>query len=101
MKTDLKKLKKLISPIAEKYDLEAVHLFGLQARNEAHSDSDYDFYVKRGKLRGMFQLSGLFIDLKNTLNKEVDIVLAPIGNETIDDFLIEGIQKDGMLLYGK
>ncbi len=99
MKTDLEKLKKLISPIAEKYGLEAVYLFGSQARNDANADSDYDFYVKRGKLKDMFELSGLFIDLKKALNKEVDIVLEPLSRKKLDDYLIKGIKKDGILIY--
>lgn len=99
MKTDIKKLKKLISPIAEKYGLEAVYLFGSQARGEATSESDYDFYVKRGKLRDMFELSGLFIDLKAVLGKEVDIVLEPVSKKKLDDYLINGIKKDGILIY--
>mgnify|MGYP000148223921 CR=1 FL=1 len=99
MRTDLDKLKKLISPIAEKYGLDAVYLFGSQARNEATSDSDYDFYIKRGKLKDMFELSGLFIDLKNALNKEVDIVLEPVSKKKLDNYLIKGIKKDGILIY--
>ena len=99
MKTDVEKLKKLISPIAEKYGLETVYLFGSQARGDAGPNSDYDFYVKRGKMRGLFQLSALFIDLKAALNKEVDIVFEPVTKRKLDDYLIEGIKKDGILIY--
>jgi predicted nucleotidyltransferase len=95
----INQIKEIVKPIAEKYGLEAVYLFGSQARGDANSESDYDFYIKRGKLRGMFKLSGLFIDLKAVLGKEVDIVLAPIDNEEIDDYLIDGITRDGILIY--
>ena len=95
----INQIKEIVKPIAEKYGLEAVYLFGSQARGDATSKSDYDFYIKRGKLRGMFKLSGLFIDLKAVLGKEVDIVLAPIDNEEIDDYLIDGITRDGILIY--
>ncbi len=98
---DVEKLSKIISPIATKYGLEAVYLFGSRARNSAKKDSDYDFYIKRGKLRGLFQLSGLFQDLKTVLNKEVDIVLEPIRSDKLDTYLIEGIKKDGVLIYAK
>lgn len=99
MKADIEKLKKLISPIAEKYGLDAVYLFGSQARGDAGPNSDYDFYIKRGKMRGLFQLSALFIDLKAALNKDVDIVLKPVTKRKLDDYLIEGIKKDGILIY--
>ena len=62
MKADIEKLKKLISPIAEKYGLDAVYLFGSQARSDAGPNSNYAFYVKRGKMRNLFELSSLFIN---------------------------------------
>lgn len=43
MKKNFEKLKKVISPIAEKYGLEAVYLFGSQARGDSLVESDYDF----------------------------------------------------------
>ena len=92
-------IKEIVKPIAEKYGLEAVSLFGSQARGEATPESDYDFYIKRGKLRGLFELSGLFIDLKAALGKEVDIVLEPESKKKLDDYLVEGIKRDGILIY--
>ena len=46
---DLEELKQIVAPIADKYGLEAVYLFGSQARGDAKPNSDYDFFVKRGK----------------------------------------------------
>lgn len=96
---DLEELKQIVAPIADKYGLEAVYLFGSQARGDVKPDSDYDFYIKRGKMRGLFQLSALFIDLKKALHKEVDIVLEPVTKRKLDDYLIKGIKKDGILIY--
>ncbi len=101
MKADIEKLKKLISPIAEKYGLDAVYLFGSQARGDAGPNSDYDFYIKRGKMRGLFQLSALFIDLKAVLNKDVDIILKPVTKRKLDDYIAKAIYKDGILIYKK
>lgn len=95
----ISQIKEIVKPIAEKYGLEAVYLFGSQARGEATPKSDYDFYVKRSKMRGLFQLSGLFIDLKAALGKEVDIVLEPDTERKLDDYLVEGIKRDGILIY--
>lgn len=92
-------IKEIVKPIAEKYGLEAVYLFGSQARGESTPESDYDFYIKRGNLRGLFELSGLFIDLKAALGKQVDIVLEPESKKELDDYLVEGIKKDGILIY--
>lgn len=94
-------IKEIVKPIAEKYGLEAVYLFGSQTRGDATVKSDYDFYVKRGKMRGLFELSGLFIDLKAALGKEVDIVLEPVTKRKLDDYIVEGIKKDGILIYSR
>ena len=97
----LSEIKEKIVPVAEKYGLEAVYLFGSQARDEATENSDYDFYIKRGSLRGMFQLSGLFLDFKKALNTEVDIGVDPEGYKQLDDYIKNAIQKDGILVYAK
>ena len=76
-------------------------LFGSQARDEATENSDYDFYIKRGNLRGMFQLSGLFLDMQRVLNQKVDIVIDPEGHKKLDDYIANAIQKDGILVYAK
>ena len=72
----INQIKEIIKPIAEKYGLEAVYLFESQARGEASPESDYDFYVKRGKIKDLFELSGLFIKLKfeNLDENLVDII---------------------------
>ena len=98
---NIDEIKEKVVPIAKKYGLEAVYLFGSQAREEANENSDYDFYIKRGKLRGMFQLSGLFLDLKKSLSKEVDIVIDPEGHRKLDDYINDAIEKDGILVYAK
>lgn len=92
-------VKEIVEPIAKMYGLSAVYLFGSYARGEATVNSDFDFYIKRGNLRGMFQLAGLMNDLEEALNSSVDIVLEPVGNDKLDAYLVNGIEKDGVLLY--
>ena len=45
MATDFRNLSKLIAPIAEKYGVERVYLFGSRARGDARPDSDWDVLV--------------------------------------------------------
>jgi len=97
---DTKKLEILrekVKPIAEKYGLAAVYLFGSRARDDNKSDSDYDFYVKKGRLKNFFQLGGLMIDLEKVLETEVDIVT--VDFDELDDYLKEAILKDGIVVY--
>ena len=79
MKANIEKLKKLISPIAEKHGLDAVYFW--VHRSAVTQVRIVTFYVKRGEMRGLFQLSAPFIDLKAALNKDVDIVLKPVQKE--------------------
>jgi len=96
----VKQLKNLIMPIADKYKLETVYLFGSRARGDNRIDSDYDFYIKGKNVIGMFELSGLFQDLENALQADVDIVVQPINSKIkVDQYLLDDIAKDGVLVY--
>lgn len=69
-------LRKYITPIAQKYKLNAVYLFGSYARNEATEDSDVDILIDRtgSKIKGMFDMGGLYNDLCEGIGKKVDLV---------------------------
>lgn len=90
-------LKIVISPIAKKYGAEAVYLFGSRARGDYRADSDFDFYIKKGKIRGYFALGGFFEELKEAVQAEIDLVSQ--DEEELDAYLREAIRKDGILLY--
>ena len=51
-----------ILPVAQKYGLKAVYLFGSYARGDADKDSDIDLRIDKGAIRGL-QLGGLAADL--------------------------------------
>ena len=44
-------IKEMVKPIAEKYRVEAIYLFGSYARGEADEESDLDFLVFGGEYR--------------------------------------------------
>lgn len=56
----LDELKKRVAPVAKKYRLRAVYVFGSYARNEATEESDVDILVDRkdSTIRGMFDMGG-------------------------------------------
>ena len=72
----LDELKKRIIPIAQKYNLRAVYLFGSYARNEATEQSDVDILIDRtgSKIRGMFDMGALYEDLSASIGREIDLV---------------------------
>ena len=51
--------------------------------------------ISKGKLRGLFQLGGLFMDLKDALGTDVDIV-----TDTCDDpEFVQDIKQDEVVVY--
>jgi predicted nucleotidyltransferase len=72
----LGKLEQKIAPIAQKYDVPAVYIFGSYARNQATDDSDVDVLINRkgSKLVTMFDLGAFYNDLNESLDKTLDLV---------------------------
>ena len=71
MKID--EIKELIKPLAEKYNIENVYVFGSYARGEALPDSDVDFLVFGGE---GFKLTNIFAfaeEVRRVLDKKADV----------------------------
>lgn len=66
-------IKALVTPIAEKYNVDEIYLFGSYARNEADQDSDLDFLVFGGKNFKLTMIFSLAEELRAILNKKVDV----------------------------
>ena len=66
-KYTIEDIKTIIEPIARKYGVERVYLFGSYARGEANMNSDIDLRVDKGSLRGMFALCGLYTEIEIAL----------------------------------
>lgn len=62
-----------ILQLAAKYGASNVRIFGSVARGEARPDSDVDFLVSFPADRSIFDLVGLWLDLKDLLRREVDL----------------------------
>ena len=72
----LEDLRRIIAPIAERYGLRAVYLFGSYAHNTATEDSDIDLLVdtEGTELKSLFSLVALYCDLEEALGKDVDLI---------------------------
>lgn len=88
-------LKKIISPIASKYQISCVYLFGSYARGDYHDQSDIDLRIEKGKLKGMFALCGFYTEIENALGMKVDIVTTG----SLEESFLSSIQKDEVMLY--
>lgn len=60
--------------IAAKHGARHVRVFGSVAGGEAESESDVDFLVKMDPDRSLIDLSSLVMDLKDLLERKVDVV---------------------------
>ncbi|MDR1620013.1 MAG: nucleotidyltransferase domain-containing protein, partial [Clostridiales bacterium] len=72
----LDELKRKIAPIARKYDIPAVYVFGSYARGEATDESDVDLLISRqgSKIVSLFDLGALYNDLNEELGIGLDLV---------------------------
>lgn len=64
---------RLVTPIARKYRIEKIYLFGSYARGEADEESDLDFLVFGGENFKLTDILAMGEELRETLHKKVDI----------------------------
>ena len=88
-------IKDTIIPIAEKYGIERVFLFGSMARGDADENSDYDFLITKGSMRSLIQYMSFVSELEKALNRHVDV----ITDTSSDENIIRVAMQEGILLY--
>ena len=91
----INEIKSVIKDVAEDYGVDRVMLFGSYARGEATLNSDIDLRIEKGRLRGLFQLSGFRINLEERLNTGVDV----LTTESLDEKFLKSIQREEIILY--
>ena len=91
----ISEIKNIVRPIAQRYGVDRVFLFGSYARGEATPESDLDFRVDRGSLRGLLALGGLYSDLQEGFNKELDL----LTTGSLDSDFLQKIAKEEILIY--
>lgn len=99
-------IKKRVEPVAKKYDIEKVYLFGSYARGDATEESDIDLRIDGDqKIRSLIDLSGLFLDFENALQKSIDVVTTDSLRQNINNPLtrrfIRALKKEEELIYVK
>lgn len=102
----IEQIAELVKPIAEKYQVSEVYLYGSYARQEANEDSDIDIVYKRegSTVHGLLRMSSFKLDLERALNKKVDIVPlesfdVPIIKERNQKY-IDNVHSTEVMLYG-
>lgn len=98
-------IQRRITPVAQKYRLAAVYLFGSYARGEATAESDIDLLVDlTGSIVHGIMLGALFNDLEDALETRIDLVtLASLQTPTTRRGQLhfrETVARERMMIYG-
>ncbi|MCL2774816.1 MAG: nucleotidyltransferase domain-containing protein [Oscillospiraceae bacterium] len=98
----IEEIKHIVAPIAIKYDVDRVFLFGSYARGEANSTSDLDFVIDKGRLRGL-KFASMLGDLQENFDKSVDLLTSSslAENEEYSGYpsFKQKIEKDMVIIY--
>ena len=88
-------LKEIVAPVAKQYGVAKVYLFGSVARGDYDENSDYDFCIESGKIRGLIALSGFFQDLRYAVGREIDLVEV----KALDPEFLKVVMSEGVVVY--
>lgn len=92
--SELDIIKEKIKPIAQKYNLVYVWIFGSYAKNTQNENSDIDLILRTEDLVGGFKIVEVKFALEEALEKKVDIVTTGsikgslLENENLEEVLI-------------
>ncbi|MDR1656611.1 MAG: nucleotidyltransferase domain-containing protein [Deltaproteobacteria bacterium] len=95
-----------IAPIAEKYGISAMYLFGSYARGDATEESDVDLLFPRqgSAVRGLL-FGALYDDLQTALGKGIDLVteesLADPAERKRSPWFIRKVMREKVTIYEK
>ena len=92
----IEEIKSKAIPIAKKYGVKKLSLFGSYARGDANKHSDIDFFYDGGNFSG-FGYFAFIDDLEKEFKCHVDLVSGGIKDK---NFLAE-IQNDEVILYAE
>ena len=82
-------------PIAEKYGVDKVYIFGSYARKEATDASDIDLLIDKGDIRNLLDYFAFVSDLEESFGKHVDVVTITCNDK---EFVYKVI-KEAILIY--
>ncbi len=87
----------VIAPIAKRYGITRVHLFGSRARGDNRPDSDYDFIIAVAKGVNILDIADFYGDVADALNAEISLDY----EETVPERFMNKISKDMRLVYAE
>ena len=92
---DIAWIKEKTVPIAIRYGLNKMYLFGSYAKGTANEESDIDILYEKGDKITLLGVSSMLQDLKEALNKPVDLVSV----NSLEPSFFESVYGTEVLLY--
>ena len=101
----IEQLKEKIAPVALKYQIPTMYVFGSYARGEATDSSDVDVLVDiKGSVVKGWIIGGLYNDLCESVGKEVDLIttgaLEQESTKQRIPWFNDSVRKDMVKIYG-
>jgi len=84
-------------PIAQRYGVKKLALFGSYARGEQNDLSDIDFLIEKGNIIDLFMLSGFINALQDDFGVRVDV----LTYDSLSNSLVADNINDEVVLYEK
>lgn len=91
----INEIRNTVAELGRQYGAEKIYLFGSYARGEADHDSGIDLRIDKGKIRGLFALSGFRLALEDQLGTKVDL----LTSDSSDRSFLDRIRGEEVLLY--
>ena len=95
--SELEKIREKVKPVAKKYNLAYVWIFGSYAKKKQKKNSDIDIIVRTEDVAKGFKIVEVKFALEEALQKEVDIVTTG----SIKGSLLEDENLEEVLLYSE
>lgn len=90
-------IRSIAEPIARRYGIAALYLFGSYARGEATPESDLDFRIEKGDVHSAHALASLYGELSDSFDKELDVLTTPMLSERF----LDRIRREEVLIYAR
>ena len=90
-------IRQKVSPIAKRYGVARVYLFGSYACSKAGAKSDVDLRIDAGNINDYFKLAQMYCELEESLSAKVDLLTTC----ALDESFLEKIAKEEVLIYAE
>ena len=87
-------IRRISVPVAQKYGVKKLSLFGSYARGEQQANSDIDFLIDKGKIQGWE-----FYGFINNLEDDLGVSVVVLTYDSLKDSLISYAIEDEVVLY--